>query len=39
LIEETRSKIEQILSNHKPLPLSEEMEKELDQIYKRAQAF
>jgi trimethylamine--corrinoid protein Co-methyltransferase len=38
LIEETRYKIEQILSTPKPLPLSEEMEKELDQIYNRAQA-
>jgi trimethylamine:corrinoid methyltransferase-like protein len=37
VIEETRYKIEQILSNHKPLPLSEEMEKELDQLYIRAQ--
>ena len=37
LIQEAREKIEHILSNHKPLPLSEEMEKELDQIYKRAQ--
>ena len=38
LIQEARQKVENILSNHKPLPLSEEMEQELDQIYKRAQA-
>ena len=37
LIQEARERIEQILSTHKPLPLSEEMERELDQIYKRAQ--
>ncbi|MGB7094133.1 MAG: trimethylamine methyltransferase family protein, partial [Anaerolineales bacterium] len=38
VIQEARDRIDQILSTHKPLPLSEEMEKELDQIYIRAQA-
>ena len=37
LIQEARERIDQILSTHKPLPLNEEMERELDQIYKRAQ--
>ncbi len=36
LLDETRQRVEEILSNHKPLPLSEEMERELDQIYNRA---
>jgi len=38
VIQEASKRIDQILSTHKPLPLSEEMEKELDQIYIRAQA-
>jgi len=38
LIQEARQEVDNILSNHKPLPLSEEMERELDQIYKQAQA-
>jgi trimethylamine--corrinoid protein Co-methyltransferase len=36
LIQEARQKIEYILSNHEPLPLSEEMEQELEHIYNRA---
>ena len=36
LINEARQRVENILSTHKTLPLSEEMERELDQIYKRA---
>jgi len=34
---ETRQRVENILTTHKPIPLSEEMESELDQIYKHAQ--
>lgn len=36
LLDETKQRVEEILSTHKPLPLSGEMERELDQIYKRA---
>ena len=36
LIQEARQKVEYILSNHEPLPLSEEMEQELEIIYDRA---
>ena len=36
LIQEARDKVETILSNHEPLPLGEEMEKELENIYHRA---
>jgi trimethylamine--corrinoid protein Co-methyltransferase len=36
LIQEAREKVEFILSNHEPLPLSEEMEHELEKIYIRA---
>ena len=36
LIQEAKQKIEYILTNHEPLPLSKEMEQELDQIYNRA---
>jgi trimethylamine--corrinoid protein Co-methyltransferase len=36
LIQESRQKIEYILSNHQPLPLSEEMEQELENIFNRA---
>jgi trimethylamine--corrinoid protein Co-methyltransferase len=36
LIQEAKQKVEYILSNHKPLPLSEEMEQELEKIYQRA---
>ena len=38
LIQEARQKVEDILSNHEPLPLSEEMELELEKIYNRANA-
>jgi trimethylamine--corrinoid protein Co-methyltransferase len=38
LIQEARQKVEYILSNHEPLPLSEEMEQELEVIYNRANA-
>jgi trimethylamine--corrinoid protein Co-methyltransferase len=38
LIQEARQKVEDILSNHEPLPLSEEMELELEKIYHRANA-
>jgi trimethylamine--corrinoid protein Co-methyltransferase len=38
LIQEAREKVEYILSNHEPLPLSEEMEQELEKIYHRAKA-
>ncbi|MGD2156096.1 MAG: trimethylamine methyltransferase family protein [Anaerolineales bacterium] len=34
---EAREKVEHILSTHKPLPLGDEIEKELDNIHKRAQ--
>lgn len=37
ILEEAREKIEHILSSHKPLPLGDDIEKELDDIYKRAQ--
>jgi trimethylamine--corrinoid protein Co-methyltransferase len=36
LLEEAREKVENLLSTHKPLPLSDEVEKELDKIQKRA---
>jgi trimethylamine--corrinoid protein Co-methyltransferase len=38
LIQEAREKVEHILANHEPLPLSEEMEQELAIIYNRAKA-
>jgi trimethylamine--corrinoid protein Co-methyltransferase len=34
--DEAREKVEQILSTHKPLPLGDDVERELDQIQKRA---
>jgi trimethylamine--corrinoid protein Co-methyltransferase len=37
ILEEAREKVDHILSTHKPLPLGEDVEKELDRIYKRAQ--
>jgi trimethylamine--corrinoid protein Co-methyltransferase len=37
LLEEARQKVEQILANHQPLPLDEDVERELDRIQKRAQ--
>jgi len=36
VLEEAREKVENLLSTHEPLPLSEEIEKELDKIQKRA---
>ena len=36
LLEEARETVELLLSTHEPLPLSEEIEKELDKIQKRA---
>jgi len=38
ILDEAREKVEQILSTHKPLALEKEVEKELDNIYKRAKA-
>jgi len=37
LLEEAREKVEQILATHEPLPLDEDVERELDRIQKRAQ--
>ena len=37
ILDEASQRVENILSTHKPLPLSIEMERELDQIYTRAQ--
>jgi len=37
ILDEASQRVENILSTHKPLPLSEEMERELNQIYLRAQ--
>ena len=36
ILEEAREKVENLLLTHKPLPLSDEVEKELDKIQKRA---
>lgn len=36
ILTEAREKVEYILANHKPLPLDQEVEKELDNIYQRA---
>jgi trimethylamine:corrinoid methyltransferase-like protein len=38
ILEEAREKVEHLLSTHIPLPLGEDIEKELDHIQKRAQA-
>jgi trimethylamine--corrinoid protein Co-methyltransferase len=38
LLEQARERVEQILATHQPLPLNEEVERELDQVLKRAQA-
>ena len=38
LLEQAREKVEQILATHQPLPLDEDVERELDRIQKRAQA-
>ena len=37
VLEEARGKVEDLLSTHKPLPLGDEIEKELNNIQKRAQ--
>jgi trimethylamine--corrinoid protein Co-methyltransferase len=37
ILEEARGKVEHILATHKPLPLGEDVEKELERIYKRSQ--
>ena len=37
LLEEAREKVERILATHQPLPLDEDVERELDRIQKRAQ--
>jgi trimethylamine--corrinoid protein Co-methyltransferase len=37
ILEEARAKVEHLLSTHKPLPLGEDIEKELNHIQKRAQ--
>ena len=36
ILEEAREKVEHLLSTHKPLPLGEDVEKELDKIQKQA---
>jgi trimethylamine--corrinoid protein Co-methyltransferase len=38
LLAEARDKVDQILASHKPLPLGEEVERELEHIQQRAQA-
>ena len=38
LLAEAREKVDEILLNHQPLPLGEDVEKELDVIYARAKA-
>jgi trimethylamine--corrinoid protein Co-methyltransferase len=37
VLDEAREKVDQILNTHKPLPLDEYVQKELDKIYKKAQ--
>jgi len=37
VLEEAREKVEHLLATHKPLPLGDDVEKELDRIDKRAQ--
>jgi trimethylamine--corrinoid protein Co-methyltransferase len=36
ILEEAREKVEHLLRTHEPLPLSDEVKKELDKIQKRA---
>jgi trimethylamine:corrinoid methyltransferase-like protein len=36
LFEEAREKVKQILATHQPLPLDDDVEKELDRIQQRA---
>jgi len=38
VLEQAREKVEHLLETHKPLPLGDDVEKELDKIYKRAQS-
>jgi trimethylamine:corrinoid methyltransferase-like protein len=37
ILEEAREKVEHLLATHKPLPLGDDVEKELEKIFKRAQ--
>jgi trimethylamine:corrinoid methyltransferase-like protein len=37
ILDEAREKVDQILKNHKPLPLADEIQDELNRIYKKAQ--
>jgi trimethylamine--corrinoid protein Co-methyltransferase len=37
ILEEAREKVDQILKTHNPLPLDDNVQKELDKIYKKAQ--
>ncbi len=37
ILDEAREKVDQILNTHKPLPLDDDVQKELDKIYKKAQ--
>ncbi len=37
ILDEAREKVDQILKTHKPLPLDDHVQKELDKIYKKAQ--
>ncbi len=37
ILEEAREKVEHLLATHKPLPLGDDVEKELEKIYKRIQ--
>ena len=37
VLDEAREKVDQILKTHKPLPLDDNVQKELDKIYKKAQ--
>ncbi len=37
ILDEAREKVDQILKTHKPLPLEDEVQDELDKIYKKAQ--
>jgi len=37
VLDEAREKVDQILKTHKPLPLEDDVQDELDKIYKKAQ--
>ena len=37
ILDEAREKVDQILKTHKPLPLADEIQDELNRIYKKAQ--